>query len=49
MSQILRQQLEKIIQINETEFDYILSHFTHKKFKKHQFVIQEGQLVENFF
>ena len=49
MSQILRQQIEKIVQITDTEFEYILSHFTNKKFKKHQFVIQEGQLVENDF
>ena len=49
MSQILRQQIESIIQITDTEFDYVLSHFKYKKFKKHQFVIQEGQLVENDF
>ena len=39
MSQILRQQIEKIVQIKDTEFNYIFSHFTTKKFKKHQFVI----------
>jgi CRP-like cAMP-binding protein len=49
MSQILRNQLEKIIQLSESEFDYILSHFTTRKFKKRQLVIQEGQLVENDF
>lgn len=42
MSQILRQQIEKIMQISDKEFEYVLSHFVHKKFKKHQFVIQEG-------
>jgi CRP-like cAMP-binding protein len=47
MSQILRQQLENIIQITDTEFDYILSHFTTRKFKKHQFVIQPGDKVPN--
>ena len=47
MSQILRQQIEKIIQINDTEFDYIFSHFSTKKFKRHQFVIQEGENVPN--
>ena len=49
MNQILRQQIEKIIKITDTEFAYVLSHFVAKKFKKHQFVIQEGQLVENDF
>lgn len=49
MNQILRQQIEKIIKITDTEFDYVLKHFVAKKFRKHQFVIQEGQLVENDF
>lgn len=47
MSQILRAQLEKLIQITDPEFEYVLSHFVYKTFKKHQFVVQEGQLVEN--
>jgi CRP-like cAMP-binding protein len=49
MSQILRNQIEKIIQISDIEFEYVLSHFVYKKFKKHQFVIQEGQKVEDDF
>jgi CRP-like cAMP-binding protein len=49
MSHILRQQLEKLIKLNDSEFDYILSHFKSKKYKKHQFVVQEGQPVENDF
>src|SRR5215471_17719082 len=49
MSQILRQQIEEIVQISNSEFDHILSHFVHKKYKKHQFVVQEGQRVENDF
>ena len=49
MSDILRQQIEKITSLTDTEFDYILSHFVNKKFKKHQFVIHEGQFVENDF
>ena len=46
MSDLLRQQIEKIIPLTDTEFDHILSHFIYKKYKKHQFVIQEGQYVE---
>jgi len=49
MSQILRQQIEKISRLTDSEFDYILSHFTLKKFKKHQFVVQEGQMTEHDF
>lgn len=49
MSQILRQQIEKIIQLTDQEFVYILSHFATKKLKKNQFVVQEGQLVESDF
>lgn len=49
MSQILRQQIEKITPLTDGEFDYILSHFTSKKYKKHQFLIQEGEDVPNDF
>ncbi len=49
MSQLLRQQFEKVISLDDQEFQYILSHFTTKKFRKHQFVVQEGQGVEHDF
>jgi cAMP-binding proteins - catabolite gene activator and regulatory subunit of cAMP-dependent protein kinases len=47
MSIELRQHFEKIIPLTDQEFDYILSHFTTKKLKKHQFLVQEGDLVAN--
>lgn len=47
MSEILRQQIEKITPLTDNEFDYILSHFTTKKLKKHQFLIQENDVVQN--
>jgi CRP-like cAMP-binding protein len=47
MSEILRQQIEKITLVTNQEFDYILSHFTTKKLRKHQFLIQEGDIVQN--
>lgn len=47
MSIELRQQFEKIISLTDQEFDYIFSHFTTKKLKKHQFLIQEGNDVIN--
>ena len=47
MSEFLKQHIKKITPISDAEFDYIFSHFTTKKFKKHQFVIQEGESVPN--
>lgn len=47
MSEILRQQIEKITPLTDKEFDYILSHFTTKKLKKHQFLIQKSDFVQN--
>ncbi len=49
MSDILRQQIERITSLSDTEFEYVLSHFVSKKFKKHQFVVQEGENVPNDF
>lgn len=45
MSVLLRQQIEKIVTLTDEEFAYVLSHFVSKKFKKHQFVVQEGEFV----
>ncbi|KOY84434.1 Crp/Fnr family transcriptional regulator [bacterium 336/3] len=47
MNEILRQQIEKITPLTDKEFQYILSHFTTKKLKKHQYLIQEGDFVQN--
>jgi CRP-like cAMP-binding protein len=49
MSNIFRQHIEKITPVSDKEFDYILSHFTVKKYKKHQFLVQEGNHVPNDF
>ncbi|MGV0751335.1 Crp/Fnr family transcriptional regulator [Empedobacter brevis] len=45
MSEILKEQFQKIIRISDEEFDYILGHFSYKKFRKHQFLVQDGQDV----
>jgi CRP-like cAMP-binding protein len=42
----LRAHIEKIVPLDDDEFALISSHFTLKKFKKHQFLIQEGDLVQ---
>ena len=45
----LREQIEKLTPLTDEEFEYILSHFTLKKLKKHQFLIQENDAVLNDF
>lgn len=47
MSILLREHFEKITPLTDQEFAYILSHFTSKKLKKHQFLIQAGDRVMN--
>ncbi|MCV9927901.1 Crp/Fnr family transcriptional regulator [Flavobacterium sp. LS1R49] len=46
MQEKLRQHIEKIIPLNDDEFAFVWSHFTVKKFKKHQFLIQVGEEVK---
>jgi CRP-like cAMP-binding protein len=47
MKHPLRQHFEKGIPLTDAEFDHILSHFTTRKLRKHQFLMQEGDLVIN--
>jgi CRP-like cAMP-binding protein len=49
MSIQLRRHFEKITLLTDQEFDYILSHFTIKKLKKHQFLIQKDDEVLNSY
>ncbi|SEW20720.1 cAMP-binding domain of CRP or a regulatory subunit of cAMP-dependent protein kinases [Chitinophaga sp. YR573] len=46
---LLRQHIEKIVPLTDSEFDYVLSHFSTRKFRKHQFLVQEGDLVPQEF
>ena len=46
MHEKLRQHIEKIVPLTDEEFAFISTHFTTKKFKKHQFIIQEGNSVK---
>jgi CRP-like cAMP-binding protein len=43
MSETLKRHIEEISPLAEGEFEYILSHFTTKKLKKNQFLVQAGQ------
>jgi len=45
MNHPLRQHIEEIIKLTDEEFNFILSHFEHIKKRKHQFLVQEGELV----
>ncbi len=47
MSIKLRKHIEEITPITDSEFEYVLSHFTVMKLKKHQFLIQSGNLVKD--
>ncbi|ASK28796.1 Crp/Fnr family transcriptional regulator [Chryseobacterium sp. T16E-39] len=50
MSDLLRIHIEKIVSLNDEEFAVVSSYFTRKKYKKHQFLIQEGEaVVYNYF
>lgn len=49
MSKLLRDHIEVFTPLSDDEFDYVLAHFTQKNYRKHQFVVQEGQLVDNDF
>ena len=48
--QQLRAHFEKLVPLTDEEFARVLARFTPKRFKKHQFIIQEGELVKyNYF
>ncbi|OYQ44859.1 Crp/Fnr family transcriptional regulator [Flavobacterium aurantiibacter] len=49
MSTILRKHIERITPLTDSEFDYVLAHFSPRSFKKQQYLIQEGELVQNDF
>jgi CRP-like cAMP-binding protein len=50
MQHQLRQHIEKIVLLTDEEFACVMGHFTIKKFRKHQFLIQEGEPVKyNYF
>lgn len=42
-----RNHIEKIVKLTDEEFEFVYSHFTHKKFRKHQVIIEPGDTVEN--
>lgn len=49
MSQALRQQIESIVTLTDEEFSLVLSLFSTKQYRKHQFLVQEGNFVQHDF
>jgi len=47
MEHLLRQQIEKIVTLTDDEFAFVLTHFAHRDFKKHQYVVQAGDQAPN--
>ena len=47
LSLAIRKHIEEIVPLSDQEFEYILSHFTKKNLKKHQYLVQSGNYVYN--
>jgi CRP-like cAMP-binding protein len=45
MEHPLKQHIEEIISVTDDEFEFILNHFNLIKKRKHQYLIQEGEVV----
>jgi len=47
---LLLKHINEIVPLTPEEFKEVLPYFTHRKYRKHQFIIQEGDLMtyENF-
>nr|WP_298789750.1 Crp/Fnr family transcriptional regulator [uncultured Allomuricauda sp.] len=46
MQHPLRQHIEEIISLTDEEFEFVLSHFEIIKKRKHQYLVQEGEIVK---
>jgi CRP-like cAMP-binding protein len=49
MSSQLRKHIEKITSLTDEEFEFVFSHFHSKKLRKHQYLIEAGEYVENSY
>lgn len=45
----LRKHIEEIIPLSDEEFEYIFGHFHRIKKRKHQYIVQEGEVVSKEF
>lgn len=44
--QFLRDHIEKILPLTDEELTFVSTHFTTRKYKKHQYLVQEGDEVK---
>ncbi len=42
----LRKHIEEVVELTDEEFDFIHSHFGHIQKRKHQYLVQEGDIVD---
>jgi CRP-like cAMP-binding protein len=49
MYPLLRQQIEKITPLTDGEFAQVAGYFAYRKLRKHQFLVEAGNLVEREF
>jgi len=49
MEKELRRQIEQLVPLTDEEFQHVLSHFSTRRFKKNQYLIQAGDLAPNDF
>jgi len=45
MQEKLRKHIEEIVPLTDDEFAFVIAHFSFRKVKKHQFLIQVGEPV----
>lgn len=45
MNQQLRSHIEKVVPLTDEEFAFVAKHFLPKRYKKHQFLVQQGEFV----
>jgi len=41
----LKAHIDEIIPVSEKDFEYILSHFTRVRRRKHQYIVQQGEFI----
>lgn len=46
MSHLLHEHINGYLPLSEQEFQHCLSYFTHRRFRKRQYILQEGQLQQ---
>ncbi|UII34612.1 Crp/Fnr family transcriptional regulator [Fulvivirga ulvae] len=49
MHYILRKHIEKVMPLTDEEFSFVFSHFSHKSYKKRQYLIRDGELAEHVY